>query len=295
MRVIILLIVFLFIYPFFPSPVFAVSIMLSNPVSDSDATTLDVTVSGLTQTSCPNTRCFLQGMYTLTTANKYFGFTESNDHNWYLYDGSPNPQVIREVFFNFTPIEGTWSGQIKVKPDYSDSDYAGPGDYIIRVRRYTGNTDGPTNEKSNDITISLNYSATTPTPTPTPLPSITSTPTSTPVPTNSSSSRSSQSSSIAPSTITPTKTPTPKISESSALSPSTSSSLTTIAGLEIETIPETSESAILAAEDDATASPTPPTEKVLRRSNRIPLLLAGISLFSVSSLLLVMRYLRLMK
>ena len=58
--IIVFLSVFVLAFPFF---VHAIDIVLSNPsVGGDDEVTVDVSVTGLSQSSCPNTKCFLQAM-----------------------------------------------------------------------------------------------------------------------------------------------------------------------------------------------------------------------------------------
>ena len=192
--------VFLFVSA---SPVFAIDLSISNPVVSNDEVMVGVNISGLVSNSCPLTKCYLQGMFTKTASPAhYFGFTKNNygEGDWYKYFWSPSKEEIQSTYFYFTPENGTWSGTLNIKNDPADPDYVGPGDYFLRVRRYTGNSDnGPTSEESNDLTIGLTYVLPTPTPTSTPIP--TPTPTATPNPTATPTKTSSP---------TPTKSPTPK-------------------------------------------------------------------------------------
>ncbi|MBI2103783.1 hypothetical protein HYT59_02140 [Candidatus Woesebacteria bacterium] len=174
----------------------AVDLTISDPVVVNDEITIQVVVSNLASNSCPNTVCYLQGMMTKSTTNpSYFGFTQNGYGDWYKYNSSPNPEEITSTFFSFTPQNNGWSGSLKVKNDPADPDYVGPGEYVLRVRRYTGNSSGPTSETSNDSAVSLAFVIPTSTPTATPTPTPTPTPTKTPTP-----------------KPTPTKTPTPRAS-----------------------------------------------------------------------------------
>lgn len=167
------------------SSVLAITIIISNPIVSGDEVTLDVEISGVTAKN------YLQGMFTKSTSDpSYFGYTQNNNGDWYKYSGSYSEEEIQLTFFSFIPQDSSWSGQLKVKNDPEDPDYTGPGEYTLRVRRYTGGSDSPTSEKSNDLLVNLSYILPTATPTPTnsPVPD----PTNTPVP-----------------TTTPTKTPTP--------------------------------------------------------------------------------------
>ncbi|MCX6793990.1 MAG: hypothetical protein NTY06_02695 [Candidatus Gottesmanbacteria bacterium] len=81
----------------------------------------------------------------------------------------------------------SWSAKLKMRFKIDDPNYQGPGNYDLKVRRYTGKSSTFAQESN---TLNIVLTATMPTATPTPLP--TSTPTPTPEP-----------------TVTPTRTPTP--------------------------------------------------------------------------------------
>ncbi|MEK7061531.1 MAG: hypothetical protein AAB954_02620 [Patescibacteria group bacterium] len=170
------------------SSVFAITLVISNPVISNDEVTVDVNVSGLSSMN------YLQGMFTQSTINpSYFGYTQNNIGDWYKYSGSYTKEEIQLTFFSFTPQDSSWSGQLKIKNDPADPDYIGPGTYVLRVKRYTGGSDSSA-QTSNDLSVDLAYvfPTSTPTETPTSVPNPTNTPTATPNP-----------------TATPTKTPTP--------------------------------------------------------------------------------------
>ena len=116
---------------------------------------------------------------------------------------------------NVTISEGSWSGQIQARVgNPSATDYAGPGTYKIRVRRYTtsGNyNSSEANEGSRDLTINI-----VPTPTPTPSPSPTKEPAATTTPVIPTSTR----------TPTPTQTPTPTKTPTPSMTPTKSSTPT---------------------------------------------------------------------
>jgi len=188
------------IFLFLPKKVLAAAITISSPSITNDEVTINVSVIDLSSSSCPNIKCFLQGMFTQSTSNpQYFGYTQNNFLTWYEYTGSPEQSYIQSTFFYFEPQQATWSGQLKVKNNPQDPDYKGPGDYFLRVRRYTGNSSSSTSETSNDLTVQLTYML--PTPIPTEEPEEDSTSESTPTPTPSPTPK--------PPTPTPTKKPTP--------------------------------------------------------------------------------------
>jgi len=205
----------LLLFALFPGKVRAeISLILSNPEVTDDQVTVDVAISGLTSSSCPNTACFLQAMFTSKDTTRYFGFTQNSGGSWYEYNSEPSKDYIKSTFFSFTPIEGSWSGKLVAKNNPNDSNYKGPGDYLLRVKRYTGNATSSTSESSNDITVNFTYILPTATPTETPQPTTTATPTPSPTATPTKTPTP---------TAAPTKTPTPKPSPTVLASPSPSS------------------------------------------------------------------------
>ncbi len=143
---------------------------------------------------------FLRAVFYPSGTN-YFGYTQANDGSWVNAPGGSCTQYFKVATGDL--VEGSWSGKLKIKPDKESSAYAGPGDYLFKVGRYTGSCGSPTWSSETTMTITGPTLTPTPThtqtPTPTPIPSATST--STPVPTKSP---------------TPTKTPTPKPSLSAS-------------------------------------------------------------------------------
>ncbi len=187
----------LFLFVFASEIKSAAKITISNPVVSSDEVTIQVYIEDLTSKN------YLQGMFTKSTSNpSYFGYTQNNIGDWYKYVGDPEKTEIQSTFFSFTPQDASWSGQLKIKNDTADPDYTGPGDYFLRVRRYTGeSSSGPTGDPSNDIVVQLSFVLPTPTPTETPIPTTapTVTPTINPTPTPTKTS-----------TPAPSKTPSPR-------------------------------------------------------------------------------------
>lgn len=192
-----------------PAQVFAaISFSISNPQTTDDKITIDVSISGLSSSSCPDNNCYLQAAFTSQTQTRYFGYTQNNNNEWYKYDGSPEQDYIKSTFFNFHPQDGNWSGTLTIKVDEQDSDYDGPGTYDLKVWRYSGNSNSSSGDADNLLPIELTVSQPTPQPTSTPNP--TSSPT--PKPTSSSTTASTKKS---PSP-TPQKNPTPSASPSSS-------------------------------------------------------------------------------
>lgn len=160
----------------------AIEFSIGSLTQTNDEIEVEVTVKGLSSSSCFENRCYLQGLLTVENQNQYFGFTQNNQGNWYEYIGSPEVELIKSTFFSFEPKEGSWSGKLKVKNNSGDSDYKGPGNYSLQLRRYSGKSSSHAGE-SNALSVQLSYILPTPTPSPTPtIYTASPTPTSTPYP-----------------------------------------------------------------------------------------------------------------
>lgn len=122
-----------------------------------------------------------------SSGTSYFGFTQSKEGIWTNASGSKCMEYYKIAQSDL--VEGSWSGKLKLKPDTSSAFYAGPGEYFLKVGRYTSSCGSPTWSGETTITITG--------------PSPTHTPTQTPVPTSSPVSTPSTSP-----TFTPTKMPT---------------------------------------------------------------------------------------
>lgn len=204
MRIIFLIFTILFAF-YGVKPTFAISFTISNPQYNNDEITIDVSLSGLTSTSCLNGSCYLQAAFTAPELTRYFGFTKNHNGVWYEYIGSTESSYIQSTFFTFQPVDGTWSGQISLKNNPNDPDYKGPGTYDIKAWRYSGKSNNYSGS-SNILTVNIEDSVPTPTPTPTLSPSPTSTPTTSPL--------SSKPKSSPTATKSPTPQPTPSPSKS---------------------------------------------------------------------------------
>lgn len=209
------------------SSVLAVTFSISNPQNQNDEVTMDVSVSGI---SCPNSSCYLQAAFTYSTSQpRYFGFTKNQAGNWYEYIGSPDTAYIQSTFFAFQPTDGSWSGQLVLKPNYDDPDYKGAGGYTIKAWRYTGNSTSAAGSSDNTLTVSLSGPTSTPTPSPSPSPSPSPTPTpvasSTPTPSPSPTATSKPTTAASSVSIPKSATPSPasagtsKITKTSAGTP----------------------------------------------------------------------------
>ena len=192
MKAIIALVAFLFFLQFVRPSFAAITFTLSNPQKSDNEVTFNVEITGLISSSCPNTTCYLQAALTPQDVTHYFGYTKNHNGEWFQYVSSPETSYIQSTFYAFTPQSGSLSTTLTIRPDESDSNYAGTKNYNIKAWRYTGNSKSYSGSSDNTLSIELNAPTPTPTPTSTPTSAPTSTPTSTPAPTS-----------------TPTKTPTP--------------------------------------------------------------------------------------
>ena len=213
-------IVFLILFYLFfgVSPIFAVTVTISNypSVISDQPFNFDVSVSGAQSgTNYLRANLFLSG------TTKYFGYTfngsnfaNSSDYSQYL------PITIDP--------EGTWIGSIQAKLDPDSSYYNGPGTYSLKVRRYTQS--GSSYTWSNEVNLSINLPTPTPSPTPSPTPTSTPTPATPYQPLKPSPTPSPSSSFSKTKTTTSTSSPTPKpsltTSPSSTPTPSPSKNVT---------------------------------------------------------------------
>jgi hypothetical protein len=160
-------------YWFLTTPVLAVtSVSISNvpiQVDQDDEVILDVS---LVCTSC-SSDSFLRGVF-YPNGTSYFGFTQNKENSWINAPAAGCSQYYKVLPTELT--EGSWSGRLKVKIDKENSYYAGPGEYIFKVGRYTASCNSPT--WSQEITIAVvgppptataTLAPSTPTPTPSPM------------------------------------------------------------------------------------------------------------------------------
>ncbi len=134
---------------------------------------------------------YLRGAFVGSGTN-YFGFTQNNSGAWTNASGTNCTEYYKVRVDQLS--EGSWSGKLKLKPDGASSYYQGPGQYTLKVGRYTGGCGSPT--WSNEVPVSITGTTSTPTPAPS------ATPTNSPVYTPTSTSTRTP-------TPTRTKTPTP--------------------------------------------------------------------------------------
>lgn len=180
----------------------AISLNISDAEKGESYYFLNANLSGISTSSA----CYVQVAITAPESPHYFGKTWSSKGDWFTYISSPTKEYIKE---NFIRLENDTPTKILFNSDPDDGDYKGPGEYLVKLKRYTGESSSSAGESN-----SLTFTIVDPTPTPTPTTEIISTPTSTITTTP-----------IQTSTPTPTKTPiktpasTPTPTRTSTLSP----------------------------------------------------------------------------
>lgn len=102
----------------------------------------------LTLPNNKNAEYFLSGAFKKADGTRYFGLTKINA-DWIKYESGNYLNQYKIT----TDNNGNWTGTLEVKPDTSDTDYKGSGDYIFKVGRYTSSGSGPT--WSNESTIKI--------------------------------------------------------------------------------------------------------------------------------------------
>ena len=192
---------------------------------------------------------YFRGVFYPSGTN-YFGYTQNNNGDWV------GAETDRSKYFKIAKsdlIDASWSGKVKVKADTSDPAFSGPGEYFLKVGRYTSASDSSA-DWSNELVIKITGSTPTPSASPTPISTPTNTPASTPI-------------SIKTPTPTPhrTLTPAPEVLGVASSSSSTSG----------DYLPKMS-----------TTLPTP-----IAKSNSGPPFVAGLFIFSGTSLVGLASYL----
>ncbi|MBI3888096.1 hypothetical protein HY310_03455 [Candidatus Microgenomates bacterium] len=118
--------------------------------SSDEIITIEATASGLQS----GVTQYLQGAITKEgEATNYLGLTKNLNEEWYQYKSSPTTGDLSTYFYNFTPIAGTWSGQISVKIDPNDDGYKGPGTYLVKLIKYISSSGSVSN---NYLPITIN-------------------------------------------------------------------------------------------------------------------------------------------
>lgn len=258
-------------------PVFAASAQslvvgkLPLDVDQSEESEVDVTFS------CPNctSDSFLRGVF-YSGGTGYFGYTQDNSGNWSNASGG-NCTTYYKIAQTELSKEGTWSGKLKVKPDIKSPYYAGPGEYLFKIGRYTPSCNSPS-VWSTEATIAITGPTPTPTLTPTPTPTDTPVPTATPKPTPT------------PAKLpTPAKisTPTPTASIKATVTQAQEPTITLSLSKEASGAGEVTRAAVLGV----TARSATPSSEVLVASSRkflpaaIALALTGMGLAIISGVL----------
>lgn len=157
----------------------AISFGISNFEKINDHYAVEASISG----AATGSAYFVQTMLTRTDQNSYFGFTWSQKGEWLKYSSSPDKELIKS---NFPVLKNGEMQKILFKPDIDSPKYQGSGEYVLKMKRYTGESSSGY-YADNSLTINLTEvtptgTPTPPTQTPTPTPVQTSTPTQTPTP-----------------------------------------------------------------------------------------------------------------
>lgn len=196
-RLIYLLFVFS-IFILFPKNVFAVTINISNcpAVITTNSFNVDVSVSGAS-----DGKNYLRIDLYKEGTTRYFGET-FNGNEW--YSGS-----IGTSYFAVDIIDSTASAKLEGRVgNPSLTEYPGPGNYKLRIRRYTASG---SSSSSDQTPVNVTIQVTTPTPEPTSEPTATviSTPPNSPTLTSTSTPVATKTPTLKPKS-TPTSKPTEK-------------------------------------------------------------------------------------
>ncbi len=177
LRVLGLLVLTSFCFLLNPIPVQAVSLSVSDypSVVDSNIFSVTVNVNGAND----GVNYLRIDLYKEGTTN-YFGETY-NGSDW--YSGSDGLKYFPINIINST-ASAALQGQVG---NPSSTKYIGPGEYKLKIRRYTTSGSQSSNDTQNSISLQINYS--TPSPEPTNTPTIQPTIVPTSIPTNKETSK----------------------------------------------------------------------------------------------------------
>lgn len=157
-----------------PSPSPLDSFILSGIPSSLDSNQgfiLNIILNNLT----PNSTYYLKGAFKKPDSSNYFGQTKATD-TWIKNSSTYTNQYRLEI-----SNSSSWTGQLSIMPDPTDSGYSGNGSYIFKLARYDGSGNNLT--WSNDYPIQLTGQiVTSPSPQSSPKPSTTSNPSALPTP-----------------------------------------------------------------------------------------------------------------
>ena len=273
MRFISLLLTTCFVFFLFPKISHAaISLTISNPQKQDSFYSVEALVSGIASSSA----CFVQVVLTAPDSPHYFGQTWGTKGEWFKYQSSPESSFIKD---NFIELKNDQSVKILFNSDPEDKDYLGPGSYLLKLKRYTGNSSSSAGE-SNSLTVDISDPLV---PTSTSAPTSTQTPTSTPTPTAAST----------PSNP-PTRTPTPNATHTSVPTRVSQPKPTIIATASAapKILGETTFSAILSSDSGTVLELTPSVSENKRSSanNSKTFFFVGIFLLTVSGTWLYFRH-----
>lgn len=200
------LVVFLLLSLVFKLPALA-AFSITNVTPSQITSSNDILVITASASSLLSNPQYLQGAFTAVgSLTNLFGITQNNGGNWYTYKSSPTASDLSATFYSFSHDNGSWTGQISAKIDSTDSGYVGPGQYNLRLYKYTVSSAG--NVSSSYTTWGSPITVTIPSPTPAPTPTTVPTPTKTPTQSPTAKQSSIQvTSATAPPSQSPLRTP----------------------------------------------------------------------------------------
>lgn len=117
----------------------------------------DVLIVYATASGLQSSTQYLQAAFTKDgdTVN-YLGLTKNLADEWYQYKSSPASSDLNSYFYSFTPVSGTWSGQLVAKIDINDDGFKGPGNYLLKLFKYISSYGAASN---NSISVAVNVTA----------------------------------------------------------------------------------------------------------------------------------------
>jgi hypothetical protein len=95
-----------------------------------------------------NKNYYLEGAFKKEGGSNYFGLSQK-DGNWVSYTSS-NFSSLPEVT---TDADGNWSGSLKLKLDTGSSNFAGDGNYILQIKRFTEGGSSSFSDNQFQITV----------------------------------------------------------------------------------------------------------------------------------------------
>lgn len=183
-----------FLY-FIPKTVFATFTITSVIPSEINSPDVPFTVAISVSSLQSNPQYLQLALTAIDKPTNLLGITQNNVGGWYFYKSDPSASDLTSTFYSFTHNNGSWVGQISGKVDVTDNGYIGPGQYSLRLYKYTISSTGNVSSTYTTWSSPLNINISAPvTPTnispsifaPTLSPTPTFTPTQTPTPTPSS-------------------------------------------------------------------------------------------------------------